>query len=117
MNAVPTLRELRQSLDTGERSAVDIVNESLARIERLDPALHAFTTVTAEGALALAREIDGGRRTAANAPLLGVPVALKDNLCTRGVATTAGSRTLEHFVPPYDATVVARVAAAGAVLV
>ena len=78
----------------------------------------ASSTVTAEGALAAAHAVDA--RVAAGGdpgPLAGVPLALKDNLCTRGVPTTAGSRILEGWVPPYDATVVERLAAAGAVAV
>src|SRR5439155_1653264 len=79
-------------------------------------ALHAFNNVLIEEALAAADEVD--RRVAAGddpGPLAGVPVALKDNLCTRGVATTCSSRILEGWRPPYDATVVARLRGAGAV--
>src|SRR5207247_4766073 len=74
-------------------------------------------TVTAERALARAAEIDRDRAAWRDAPLAGVPVALKDNLCVRGVRTTAPSRILDSFVPPYDATVVARLEAAGAVVI
>ncbi len=97
-------------------SAVEVCREALARIEALEPALHAFVTVTAERALARAAELD---RLGSNQslPLAGVPVAVKDNLCTRGVTTTAGSRMLENYRPPYDATAVARLEAAGAIVV
>ena len=88
------------------RSAADVCRDALARIEALNPALHAFNTVAAERALARAAAIDRDPDRWRDAPLAGVPVALKDNLCTRGVRTTASSRILEHFVPPYDATVV-----------
>ncbi len=102
----------------GERSALDVIDEHLARIDALDGDLHAFLTVTAEAARAAAVRVDetvaGGGDPG---PLAGVPVALKDNLCTRGVATTCSSRILEGWVPPYDATVVTRLAAAGAVAV
>jgi aspartyl-tRNA(Asn)/glutamyl-tRNA(Gln) amidotransferase subunit A len=102
----------------GERSAVDVVEAHLARIERFEPEIHAFNLVTADAARAQAAEVD--RRVAAGedvGPLAGVPVALKDNLCTRGVATTCSSKILEGWEPPYDATVVQRLASAGAVAV
>jgi aspartyl-tRNA(Asn)/glutamyl-tRNA(Gln) amidotransferase subunit A len=111
-----TLRDIRDAVRSGSRSAVDICAESLARIDAQNGALNAFNTVTREQALSHAAAIDAHpHRTML--PLAGVPVALKDNLCTRGVRTTASSRILEHFVPPYDATVVARLEAAGAVVV
>jgi aspartyl-tRNA(Asn)/glutamyl-tRNA(Gln) amidotransferase subunit A len=117
MTTTASLRDLRDHIRSGERSAVDIVREALSRLERLDPALHAFNTVTADHALNRAREIDANRQTWRDAPLLGVPIALKDNLCTRGIRTTASSRMLEQFVPPYDATVVTRLERAGAIVV
>src|SRR5437660_924655 len=121
-----TVREVRDAVHTGARSAVDICRAALARIAAIDGdgdragglgAVHAFHTVTAERALARAAEIDRNPAAWRHAPLAGVPVALKDNLCTRGVRTTAGSRILESFVPPYDATAVARLERAGAVVI
>jgi aspartyl-tRNA(Asn)/glutamyl-tRNA(Gln) amidotransferase subunit A len=103
---------------SGSRSAAEVVDQHLARIEAHEPAIHAFNEVTADHARAAAAEVD--RRIAAGedvGPLAGVPVAVKDNLCTRGIATTCSSRILEGWVPPYDATVVQRLAAAGAVTV
>src|SRR4029077_3755662 len=117
MNTPATLAETREAVVSGARSAVDGCRETLARIEAADPTLHAFHTVTAERALARAAEIDANRARFRSAPLAGVPVGLKDNICTHGVRTTASSRMLETFVPPYDATVVTRLHAAGAVLV
>jgi amidase len=76
MTTTASLRDLRDHIRSGERSAVDIVRESLSRIERLDPGLHAFNTVTADHALNRAREIDANRQTWRDAPLLGVPIAL-----------------------------------------
>jgi aspartyl-tRNA(Asn)/glutamyl-tRNA(Gln) amidotransferase subunit A len=111
------ISDIRDLLRRGERSAVDVCEASLARIHAHDPRLHAFNTVTAERALDRAREIDRDRARWMNRPLAGVPVALKDNLCVRGVRTTASSRILESFVPPYDATAAARLEAAGAVIV
>jgi len=112
-----TIREVREAIRRGERSAVETCEEALARIRILDPGLHAFNTVTAARALARAADIDRDRARWIDQPLAGVPVALKDNLCTRGVRTTASSRILESFVPPFDATAVARLEAAGAVVV
>jgi aspartyl-tRNA(Asn)/glutamyl-tRNA(Gln) amidotransferase subunit A len=94
------------------------VSRHLEWIERVEGELHAFVTVLPDQALAAASEID--RRVAAGqdpGPLAGVPVAVKDNLCTTGVRTTCSSRILEQWRPPYDATVVARLSAAGAVIV
>src|SRR6185295_9196055 len=76
-----------------------------------------FNTVVADRALARAEAIDRDVDRWREAPLAGVPVALKDNLCTRGIRTTASSRILDTFVPPYDATVVERLESAGAIVI
>ncbi len=113
-----TALELAASVRAGERSALEVVEEHLARIARRDPELHAFLVVTDDRARAAASEIDACvARGQDPGTLAGVPVAIKDNLCTRGVATTCSSRILEGWEPPYDATVVTRLAAAGAVMV
>ena len=78
--------------------------------------MRAFLTVSADGALKMAREADKRRAAGDDHPLLGVPVAVKDVICTVGIPTTAGSRILENFVPPYDARVVERLKEAGAVI-
>jgi aspartyl-tRNA(Asn)/glutamyl-tRNA(Gln) amidotransferase subunit A len=97
-------------------SALEVADAALARIERLDRRLRAFNSVMADTARAKARSIDE-RLDAGEpvGPLAGVPVALKDNLCTRGTRTTCSSKILEQFVPPYDATVVERLDAADAI--
>jgi aspartyl-tRNA(Asn)/glutamyl-tRNA(Gln) amidotransferase subunit A len=103
---------------SGERSALDVVEEHLSAIAERDGQLHAFLEVTGDEARSAARAVDA--RVAAGedpGPLAGVPVALKDNLCTRGVPTTCASKILEGWRPPYDATVVTRLRAAGAVVV
>jgi aspartyl-tRNA(Asn)/glutamyl-tRNA(Gln) amidotransferase subunit A len=112
-----TIREVREAVRTRTRSAADVCRDALARIEAANPALNAFNTVVADRAMARAMEIDGDPDRWRDAPLAGVPIAVKDNVCTRGVRTTASSRMLEHYVPPYDATVVSRLEAAGAVVV
>ncbi len=102
----------------GSTSAAAVVDRYLDAIDEVDGELHAFVTVLHESARRDAQEVD--RMVAAGGdpgPLAGVPVALKDNLCTRGVATTCSSRILEGWHPPYDATVVTRLRAAGAVVI
>ena len=109
---------IAEAVASGSRSAVQVVDEHLAAIDAREGEIHAFNEVLADRARAAAAEVD--RRVAAGEPvgrLAGVPIALKDNLCTNGVATTCSSRILEGWVPPYDATVVERLARAGAVVV
>ena len=102
----------------GERSAVDALEQSLAVIAAREPELHAFNLVLADEARAAAAAIDT-RVAAGEDPgvLAGVPIALKDNMCTRGIPTTCSSRILDGWRPPYDATVVRLLADAGAVMV
>ncbi len=115
--ATMSCREIRDAVARGDVSAVEVCRAFLSRIERDDPALGAFITVEPERVLTRAAEIDRDARGASPQPLAGVPIAVKDNLCTSGVRTTAGSRMLGQFVPPYDATAVARLSAAGAVVI
>jgi len=97
-------------------SAVENCHLALDRIQAA-AALNAFNTIDGDRALERAADIDRNRARYASAPLAGVPIAVKDNICTRGLRTTASSRILEHFIPPYDATVVERLHAAGAVVI
>ena len=106
---------LRRSLDAGVIGSRELTQACLERIEDRNPELNAFLTVCGEAALEEASRADSGNGK--GGPLAGIPLAHKDIFCTRGVRTTAGSRILENFVPPYDATVVERLAQAGAVLV
>jgi len=117
MTAPATIRSIRDSVRSRSRSATDVCREALGRLEAAEPTLHAFNTVTAEQALARAAEIDRAPERWRDRPLAGVPVALKDNLCTKGGRTTASSRVLERYISPYDATVVEKLDAAGAVVV
>jgi aspartyl-tRNA(Asn)/glutamyl-tRNA(Gln) amidotransferase subunit A len=109
-------REIRDAVAAREVSAVEVCRAFLSAIDSLDPSLQAFITVDPDLALARAAAIDLRPAGADPLPLAGVPVAVKDNLCTSGLTTTAGSRILQSFVPPYDATVVARLSAAGAIV-
>ena len=101
-----------------EVSAVEVAQAHLDRIAAVDDRVHAFLHVDTEGALAQARRVDAAiaDRDSLTGPLAGVPLALKDVLCTEGVPTTVGSRILEGWRPPYDATVTARLKAAGVVV-
>jgi aspartyl-tRNA(Asn)/glutamyl-tRNA(Gln) amidotransferase subunit A len=96
-----------------EASAVEVTQAHLDRIDAVDDKLHAFLHVDREGALAQARRVDAGEVTG---PLAGVPLALKDIVVTRGIPTTAGSKILEGWIPPYDATIVTKMRAAGIVV-
>jgi aspartyl-tRNA(Asn)/glutamyl-tRNA(Gln) amidotransferase subunit A len=96
-----------------ELSAVEVTQAHLDRIAAVDDQVHAFLHVDTDGALAQAHRVDAGEVTG---PLAGVPLALKDVIVTRGVPTTAGSRILDRWVPPYDATIVERMRAAGVVV-
>ena len=115
---IPPARELAAAVRSGERSAVDVLDAHLAVIAEVEPRVHAFNLVTEAEARAQAEAVDAAVAAGRNpGPLAGVPVALKDNLCTRGVPTTCSSRILEGWRPPYDATVVERVRAAGGVAI
>ena len=112
-----TIDALAARFRAGEATPSDAARDYLARIEALDPGIRAFMTVTGDVALAQAAEADARFKAGApRGPLDGVPIALKDLFCTRGIGTAVGSKILERFVPPYDATVYERLRAAGAVL-
>jgi len=108
--------EISAAVADGRVSAVDLCRQTLNRIATHDSQLHAFHTVIGTRAEERAALVDR-QRTHPDKPLLGVPIALKDNLCIAGVNSTAGSRLLRDYVPPYDATVVERLERAGAVIV
>jgi aspartyl-tRNA(Asn)/glutamyl-tRNA(Gln) amidotransferase subunit A len=110
--------EIGAAVRAGERSARDVLEEHLTRIEAREPELHAFNLVLDAEARTAADAIDAAVAGGSDpGPLAGVPIAVKDNLCTRGVPTTCSSRILASWRPPYTATVIERVVAAGGVMV
>ena len=113
-----TAIEVAATVRSGERSASEVLEEHLAAMDAREEEVHAFNLVLADEARAAADAVDAAVAAGTDpGPLAGVPVALKDNMCTRGIPTTCSSRILEGWRPPYDATVVERLAAAGAVIV
>ncbi len=112
-----TIHEAHELLSKREISSVELTQSVLSRIDRCDGEIKAYLTVIPELALEQARQADESIAAGEARPLTGIPVAVKDNMCTRGVPTTCGSRILEGFVPPYDATVVDRLHGLGAVVV
>ncbi|MCS3920055.1 Asp-tRNA(Asn)/Glu-tRNA(Gln) amidotransferase subunit GatA [Fervidibacter sacchari] len=113
-----TVHEAHQLLKQREISAVELTRAVLERISQVEDKVKAFLTITDDIALKMAEEAD--RRIAAGenvTPLTGIPIAIKDNMCTRGIRTTCASKILYNFIPPYDATVVAKLKEAGAVFV
>jgi aspartyl-tRNA(Asn)/glutamyl-tRNA(Gln) amidotransferase subunit A len=118
VGACGSLAELRAALDGGRASAAELVEQSLARAQALEPQLHAFVRLRGDAARARARESDARRARGQRRSLLdGIPVAIKDNLVARGEPTTCASRILHGFVSPYDAAAVERLDAAGAIVV
>jgi aspartyl-tRNA(Asn)/glutamyl-tRNA(Gln) amidotransferase subunit A len=111
-----TLAELAADLKAKAYSSEELTRGFLERIGRLDTQLNSFVTVTVEAALAQARAADARIAAGESGPLLGIPYAHKDIFCTDGVRTSCGSKMLDKFVAPYDATVTAKLAAAGAVM-
>ena len=111
-----TATELQSLLHNREVSVKELTEESLARIEKMDGKLQAFLSTNGELALAQANELDK-QPLETRGPLFGLPIGLKDNIVTKGIATTAGSKMLEDFVPVYNATVVDKINEAGLVVI
>jgi len=112
-----TIHELRKLLDSGEISAVELTRTVLDHIDATEDKVGAFISVQREQALQQAEDADRLLTAGQDGVLCGIPVSIKDVLCTKGVRTTCGSRMLESFIPPYDATVVTKLKEAGAVIV
>ena len=111
-----TIRELSDGLKSKAFSSLELTESFLKRIERLDPSINAFITVTPERALKAAKAADEALEKGAAGPLTGIPIAQKDIFCTEGVRSSCGSKMLDQFISPYNATVVDRLNAAGTVM-
>ena len=113
----PTIGEAHRLLSKRELSSTELTRAILERINQVEPKVHALVTITDELALKQAREADRLLASGETSPLTGIPMVVKDNICTRGTRTTCSSRMLENFVPPYDATVAEKLNDAGAVII
>lgn len=111
-----TIKEAREGLKTKKFSSVELTRACLKRIKQVEPRINAFVTVTEKEAVEKAEKSDERIANGDSAPLLGVPLAIKDNFCTKDIRTTASSKVLDDFIPPYDATVVAKLNDAGIIL-
>ncbi|MEQ9233363.1 Asp-tRNA(Asn)/Glu-tRNA(Gln) amidotransferase subunit GatA [Coleofasciculus sp. E2-BRE-01] len=113
-----SIRELHQQLIDKERTSVEITQDALDRIQALEPKIHSFLHITADYALEQARQVDAKIAAGEDIGMLaGIPIGIKDNMCTKGIPTTCASRILENFVPPYESTVTQKLKDAGAVMV
>ncbi|MFM7095189.1 MAG: amidase family protein, partial [Actinomycetota bacterium] len=118
MAEFPTVSSIAADVAAGRTSASDVLDAHLARVDAREGEVHAFNLVMRERAIVVAIDIDARVKRGENpGRLAGVPIALKDNMCTGGVETTCSSRILEGWKPPYDATAVQKLAAEGAVFV
>jgi aspartyl-tRNA(Asn)/glutamyl-tRNA(Gln) amidotransferase subunit A len=111
-----TIHELLEMLNGRQVSAVELIRDVLQRIEKVEDRVKAYITLDPEGALMQAEAADKERKEGTGGLLCGIPLSIKDVLCTDGMRTTCGSRILENFVPPYDATSIVKLKQAGAVL-
>ena len=111
-----TITQARQAMVAGELSAVELVTSCLDRVKAADSRLRAFITIDEEGALQQARKADAHREHGQAGPLAGIPLAIKDVLCVKGMRATCGSKILDNFIAPYDATVIEKLKEAGAII-
>ena len=112
-----TIHEAHRLLTAGELSSVELTRACLEQIQQVEPKVHALVTITDELAMKQARRADKLIAAGDTNPLTGIPVLIKDNMCTEGIRTTCSSKMLENFVPPYDATVVEKLNERGAVII
>ena len=113
-----TIADIRKKLISGEVSSKELVQEKIDRIKEFDPVLNSFLTVNAKNALIQAELIDNKRSSGEDLPpLAGIPLSIKDNLCTKGIKTTCASKILGNFVPPYESTVTERLMRSGALMI
>lgn len=111
-----TITQALEGLKKKEFTSVDLTEMYLKRIKAVEPKVNAFVTITEDEALKQAKEADKKRAQGVEAPLLGVPISVKDNFSTQGIRTTASSKVLDHYIPPYDATVVRKLKDAGMIM-
>lgn len=112
-----TIGESRQFLDSGKIRCTDLVSAVLARIEKIDPKINAYITIDKEAVFCQAEKADRRISKGEAGPLTGIPIAVKDSLCTRDLRTTCASKMLENFIPPYDATVIEKIRHQDAVII
>ena len=112
-----TICQALVKMEQGDLSAVELTESCLKRIDAVEKEVTAFITIDRDGALAQAENADRQRKAGRAGKLCGIPLSVKDLLCTTGLRTTCGSRMLDNFIPPYDATVVEKIKNAGAVIV
>lgn len=112
-----TIHAAKDALDKGELTSVELTQQVLDRIDAVEPKVQAFITRTSEEALSRAATADAMRERGEGGPLCGIPLGIKDVICTKDIRTTAGSKIIENFVPPYDATVMEKLYSQGAVCV
>ncbi len=112
-----TIKKTQEGLKNKDFSSVELTNACLDQIKQTDDKLNAFVTVTQQEALEQARNADEALKNGVELPLLGIPIAFKDNFSTQGVKTTASSKVLEDYIPPYDATVVKKLKDSGMVMI
>jgi len=115
-----TILQAIDGLKQGKFSCEELTKACFKRIKKIDNKVKAFITISEQSAINQAKQADGliskNKNIFNQRPLLGIPVAIKDNFCTKGIKTTAGAKILQDYIPPYDATVVARLKKAGAVI-
>jgi len=112
-----TLIETKKGLEEKKFSSVELVKDCLEQIKKVEPKINAFVSLNEEGTLQWAEKADEQRKNGNNLPLMGIPFSFKDNFCTKGVKTTASSKVLDNFIPPYDATVVECLKKAGVLII
>src|SRR5579859_2703265 len=111
-----TISQIKKDLAEKRYSSIELTKACLERIKQVEPKINAFVTVTEEEALKNAKAADEKRANGSKLPLLGIPLSIKDNFSTIGVKTTASSKVLDSYIPPFDATVVKKLKDAGIVL-
>lgn len=111
-----TITECSKMLGKGETTSTELTEMFIKQAKRLNPDINAFITIVEEEAMLAAKDADEKLKVGVKAPLLGIPIAIKDNICSKGIRTTCASKILHNFIPPYDATVVEKLKSQGMVI-